>query len=337
VKPVAIPVHFEATGTLAPRRVATLASQIMGTVTGIAKREGEAARSGEVLVTIDDTALRADLAAVEASLDELDAAQVEIDKNLIALGAGKEAAAAMSDLADPTRERFARLRCARSPPSNMTKVEAEAPHGGVKLRRGRRQAAALASKKVQPGRSAQALANRDKIRAMIGYASILAPFDGLITRADDRGRRARRPGAPLVRSRTAARCASEALVPRAHQPVKLGDTVPVSIDSAGIDRAAGRVDEIVPIGDPMSRTFTVKSGPPADPRMKGGMHARGLFPKEEAEALLIPAAAVERRGQMRFVRMADGGRRFVREGTAAGGMVEILSGLAAGERIALPR
>lgn len=333
---VAHPLHHEAVGLLAPKQVATLASKIMGTVLTVDRREGDQARSGEVLVTIDDSEIRADLAALDAALDEIEAGTVEIDKHLIALGAGKEAAAAMSELADLTRERFARLREARTiAAQQLDKAEADRKMAASKLDEVDAQAAALLSKKAQLAAKRQGvLANIDKARTMLGYARVAAPFDGLVTaRMTEVGAMAG-PGAPLVTIENCCNMRFEAVVPEGIiNRVKLGDKVEVTIDAAGIERVAGTVDEIVPLGDPMSHTFTVKIALPADPRMKSGMYARGFFAVGEASALRVPDGALERHGQLAFVRLPDGSRRFVRAGQSRDGMTEILSGLVPGEKI----
>ena len=70
------------------------------------------------------------------------------------------------------------------------------------------------------------------------------------------------------------------------------------------------------------------------------MFGRIEIPVEPAERLWVPRAAVRRVGQLDLVEVADPDgtltRRFVRVGPEAGGKVEILSGLTAGETVALP-
>lgn len=336
VRAVPRAVYFETVGVLAPKTTTTLASKIMGAVTSVTKREGEPARSGEVLVTIDETEILADLAALEASLAEIDGGMVEIDSNLIALGAGKEAAAAQSELADLTRERFRKLRDARAIATQQyDKVEAERRMASSKLDEVDAQAAVLASKKSQlQAKRQQVDANIAKVRTMLGYARVLAPYDGLVTARQTEVGALAAPGAPLVTIENCCNMRFEARVPEMIiNRIRIGDTVEVAVEAAGDARISGRVDEIVPTGDPMTHTFTVKLALPQDPRLKTGMYARGLFPKGTAEALLVPEDHLVRRGQLCFATLPDGTRRFVRPGETRDGMTEILSGLAADDTV----
>jgi hypothetical protein len=102
----------------------------------------------------------------------------------------------------------------------------------------------------------------------------------------------------------------------------------------------GRIDEIVPFAERGARTLLVKvSLPRSDARLFAGMFARVAIPAGERRRLLVPEAAVERVGQLAFVTVVtqEGApeRRLVTTGElAAEGLVEVLSGLRAGERVA---
>jgi multidrug efflux pump subunit AcrA (membrane-fusion protein) len=102
----------------------------------------------------------------------------------------------------------------------------------------------------------------------------------------------------------------------------------------------GTVAEVLPAADPQSRTFTVRVDVPAEAGIRPGMFGRVRLPVGEREVVHVPAAAVTRTGQLETVVVAEDGvwlRRFVTTGGAVGdGSVEILSGLAGGETIALP-
>jgi multidrug efflux pump subunit AcrA (membrane-fusion protein) len=70
------------------------------------------------------------------------------------------------------------------------------------------------------------------------------------------------------------------------------------------------------------------------------MYGRVEVPVGTADRLWLPRAAVRQVGQLDVVEVAnpDGNtsRRFVRVGADVGGKIEILSGLAAGDRVTLP-
>jgi RND family efflux transporter MFP subunit len=75
-----------APGVVRARRRATLAARLPASVTELPFDEGERVKAGEIVVRLDDAALRAAVAAAEAGMD---AAQAELDrtKTLLARGA----------------------------------------------------------------------------------------------------------------------------------------------------------------------------------------------------------------------------------------------------------
>jgi multidrug efflux pump subunit AcrA (membrane-fusion protein) len=66
------------------------------------------------------------------------------------------------------------------------------------------------------------------------------------------------------------------------------------------------------------------------------MFGRLLLPCGKKTALLIPASAVRRSGQLELVRVMEGGEpqlRHIRSGKVYGERIEVLSGLREGERV----
>jgi multidrug efflux pump subunit AcrA (membrane-fusion protein) len=106
------------------------------------------------------------------------------------------------------------------------------------------------------------------------------------------------------------------------------------------DLVEGTVDEIVPQAEAGSRTFLVKVGLPRREGVYTGSFGRVIIPAGKRERLLVPAAAVERIGQLTFVTTVDeerrASRRLVTLGPAIGDdHYEVLSGLRAGENVLL--
>jgi multidrug efflux pump subunit AcrA (membrane-fusion protein) len=73
--------------------------------------------------------------------------------------------------------------------------------------------------------------------------------------------------------------------------------------------------------------------------MRSGMFARAHFKADHRQALVVPAAAVVRRGQLSLVFIAEaGGRarmRAITAGSRSGDTLEILAGVQPGERVIL--
>lgn len=121
--------------------------------------------------------------------------------------------------------------------------------------------------------------------------------------------------------------------------LRMGATYRVRLDASGREMA-GRLVEIVPAADSTSRTVTARVALPSTEGLYPGTFGRLLIPVGETESLFIPQAAVIRVGQLAMVDVVANGtleRRTIQTGASGDGRVEVLSGLAPGETIALPR
>jgi hypothetical protein len=111
----------------------------------------------------------------------------------------------------------------------------------------------------------------------------------------------------------------------------------VEIPAAGTT-FVGRLAELSPTADAFAHTVQVKISIPVGTVVRSGQFARVEVPGAPVRALLAPAAAVSTLGQMERVFVASDGRavlRLVKTGATRGDRVEILSGLADGERLVL--
>ncbi len=168
----------------------------------------------------------------------------------------------------------------------------------------------------------------------LAYATITAPFDGVITRKlADVGDLAV-PGKALLEIEDPRVLQFEAAVPEAViDHVKLGARFPVHIVSSELE---GTVSEISPSADVTSRTFLVKLDLPNATGLRAGQFGRVAIPVSETNILRAPAAAVVQRGQMEFVFVVADQRaqlRIVKTGRRFGNEVELLSGVSAGEQV----
>ena len=74
--------------------------------------------------------------------------------------------------------------------------------------------------------------------------------------------------------------------------------------------------------------------------LRSGMFGRAKFSRGTRPALVVPIAAVSEQGQLQSVLVVEEGNahtRLVTLGQKQGDVVEILSGLNAGERVVSPR
>jgi RND family efflux transporter MFP subunit len=313
VQRATIPDSLEAVGTLQAAQTSQLSGQIMGNIVQMRVKEGDRVRRGQVLAVLEDAQPQA--AAAQAMAAE-NAAQQEI-------------AAAESDysLAEATFKRYQDLYSKRSvSPQEFDEVKA-------------REQAASARRALAQAGLAQAQAALAQAQTTLGYTRVRAPFDGVITeKRADPGTLAT-PGMPLLVVEDQRRFRLEASVDEGDiRLVRLGQAVPVTLDSLPGVQFSGRVAQVVPAADPASRSFVVKVELPDDARLRSGLFGRAHIARGQRQAILLPRGAVLERGQLQgvYVVAQDGvaALRYVTVGgSPVGEQVEALSGLQGGERV----
>lgn len=172
---------------------------------------------------------------------------------------------------------------------------------------------------------------------MVGYMTVRAPFDGVVAKKPANAGDLAAPGQPLLELEGLGEFQIEAGIPdSAAARLAIGATLAVEVPAAGAAFSA-RLVELSPASDGYARTVVAKLSIPAGPTVRSGQFARVQVPGTAVRALLAPAAAVSTLGQMERVFVAGEGNRaalrLVKTGAARGDRVEILSGLADGERI----
>lgn len=310
VVPAPIPEGMEAVGTVKARNAAVIAARLPGTVTGVFAAEGERVGKGKVLVTLEATESTAQAAAASASADE-------------ALR-GLEEARARKRLADATFERY----------HNLFRDEAVTRQELDNRRADRdvaEQGVARAEARVAAAREGARAAG-----AVAGYTRITAPLAGIVTAKQVERGMTVFPGMPLLTVEEEGNYRLEVAVPESMVArIRVGDTVRVAVDGAGV-AASGRIAEVVPAADPASRTFTAKVDI-AGKGLKSGMFGRVFLATGERKGILVPRGAVVERGALTSVWVVDGRNiarmRLVKPGMVQGDRIEVLAGLADGERV----
>jgi len=173
--------------------------------------------------------------------------------------------------------------------------------------------------------------------ALLAFATVRAPFDGVITAKPVLPGDLATPGLPLLTLESTQHLRAEGTIPeQLAAGLHLGDPLKVLVDesAAPVD---GRIEELSSAADAISRSVLAKVALPAGVA-RSGQFVRLEVAGGEAPALLVPADAVTHFGQMEQVFVVDGGRavlRLVKTGRSLGAQIEILSGLNAGERVVL--
>lgn len=175
-----------------------------------------------------------------------------------------------------------------------------------------------------------------EVGAVSSYAVVRAPFAGVVTRRFvDPGAFAA-PGTPLVTVQDASRLRIAASVaPDAVRGVRRGQPIAATIEG---DAVRATVEGIVP--GAAGNLYTVNAlVPNPRARMLAGSVAVLLLPLGAHRALVIPARAVTRDGDLTGVTLrapAGDQLRWVRLGEEAGGVVEVTAGLRAGDLVVVP-
>lgn len=180
-----------------------------------------------------------------------------------------------------------------------------------------------------------AQASLAETEALLAFATVRAPFRGVVTEKHVLTGDLAVAGQPLLVLESTQHLRAEGSVPeRAAAVLRPGDSIEVLLDDQGLPVLA-RVEEISGAADAVSRSILIKAALPSA-TARSGQFARLRVPHGESDVLLVPATALTRHGQMERVFVVGDGRahlRLVKTGRAHGDHLEILSGLNAGELV----
>ncbi len=305
------PTIESAVGTVRAVHESAVASKLMAKIIEVGVQAGQEVHAGQVLVRLDDEDLRAQVRQAEAVV---------------------AAAQAARDQAQIDYDRIKRLY----EQANASKTEFDQADTALKS----------ASAELERAKQAQA-----QTETVLEYATIRSPIDGKVVDKRVEVGDTARPGEVLLTLYDPTRMQLVASVRESlTQRLQVGQTIGVQIDALN-KICEGRVSEIVPEAESASRTFAVKVIGPCPPGVYSGMFGRLLIPLDEQEILVIPRAAVRHIGQLDIVEVAEppaGGpgsapagsaavlrRRVVQLGRDFNDQVQVLSGLRAGEKVAL--
>lgn len=173
-------------------------------------------------------------------------------------------------------------------------------------------------------------------KAALSYATITAPFDGIVAEKFCEPGDLAVPGKPLFTVEQPTDYRLEAYVPeRFNAAVPVGAKVHVIVEAVGGECDA-TVGEVVPASDPASRSFLIKVDLHRRKPLRSGMFGRAQIVVGEREGLFVPKSALRERGQLTFVFVAQEGRarlRLVKTGKTVGDNVELLAGVEPGEAV----
>ena len=330
VELVAWPSSYEAGGVVRSRQVAVVSSRVVAPVIEVRVNAGDRVTRGQVLVRLDDREAGAQATRASASATGM-------RLSLEAAQADRRSAESAVVLARATHDRVRGLREKNS----ATAQELDQAVAGLAAADARLAGAIARVAEAEAGLVA-AEAGEEVAAVGASYAVLTAPFNGLVSnRQVDAGSMAA-PGLPLLTIEDTSSYRLEVRVDesRAHL-VAPGTAAEVRLDR-GDDTEGGwakaTVAEVASV-DPASHSFLVKLDLPPSAGLRSGVFGRARIMGPPARVLAVPTSAVVRRGQLSLVYVVDAEGmarlRMFSPGREQQGRIEILAGLAEGDRVVL--
>nr|MDP2190875.1 efflux RND transporter periplasmic adaptor subunit [Rhodoferax sp.] len=300
----AVGTGFELEGVIQPVKQSTISAQASGRVATLAVKAGDKVRSGQLLISIDDREAQTGVQRSQAQMAQAQAearnAQANFDRTRDLQSKGFVSAAALDTAESQLKSALA----------------------------GRDQAGT--------GARQSALAQ--------GFTRVSAPYDGWVLQTHVEAGDLALPGKPLL---------------TLYAPLPIRAVVQVPVSRSGQARAAGTVEILlpndaagaqwirpvarssVPTADPVSQTIEWRLELPSEAAktLLPGQQVRVRFAGGQAERMVVPGAAVLRRGELTAVYVVAGkgfALKAIRLGADHGADgVEVVAGLIAGDRVAL--
>ena len=295
---------FEMDGVIEPVHQSTLSSQVAGRIVTLLVKTGERVKAGQLLATIDDREAQVGMQRSQAQVAQMDAelrnAQTHLERTRALQAQGFVSMAAL----DVAQTQFQAAQAAR----------------------------------------AQAGAGARQSELSQGYTRITAPYDGWVLQTEAQAGDLAVPGKPI-------------LTVYAPQPLRAVVQVPAS--RADVARQAGQIElqlrsaqgqtqwvrpaarSAMHAADPVSQTveWRLELSAKSAQGLLPGEQVRVRFVGGQAQRMVVPVAAVLRRGELTAVYVAAKRGftlRAVRLGADHGAQgIEIVAGLMVGEHVAL--
>lgn len=291
------PAYEPVAASIQAKQATIISSRILSRIEKINVRAGDTVNQGQLLLTLEENDLQSRLSQAKATINAVSARLTEARQSL-------ERARELTKTGMISRADLDKAQ------SNHDALVAE-----------------LVSAQQRSGEA----------EAALGYARIYAPIDGrVVDRFAEPGDTVQ-PGVHLLSLYNPLTLRVEANIREGLAlSLSLGQSLEIYIPATN-STLRSELEELVPAGNPGSRSFLVKSRLPYNEGLLPGMYARMEVPAGLESLLLIPADSVVHVGQLDVVWMQRDGRverRFIRIGKVLpDGLVEVVSGLDEGDRI----
>jgi RND family efflux transporter MFP subunit len=265
IKRINVPLIYTTVGTIRSRDEIALSPRITARIIEVRKWGGDSVKKGELLIKLDDQDLKAAKNRLEATMRESEAAL---------------------NLAQTKYDRAKTLYSSKAvSKSSFDQAEKDLKAAKANLNALQREI--------------------ELAQARLSYASIKAPFNGIVSE------RFANPGDMAAPSKVLMgvfdptklmlyASISESLAKQIHK----NDEVEMYIDAVK-KKIKGKIVEIVPSIDETSRTFTVKISTKENENLMPGMFGTFYLQIGSTREILIPENAIIRIGQLEYANIAD--------------------------------
>lgn len=315
-------------GVLVPAQTAELSSRISGQVSAVSVKSGDSVKAGQIMLTLDDRALKAQLNQALAGMQTaragqeivqgqaelvkitLDTAQKNYDRTASLFSSGAVSQSQMDDAADKLNTAKRQYENATGPSSSQATASLNTASANI------------ASLKVQ-----------------LDYSVIRSPLNGIVTVQNATAGETVSPGTVLVTVADTTVLKLKGTVPQELLPfLKLGQPLTVTVGIYPDTPVQGTLTGIGPMAVSTGELFPVEVTLPNDGRLMAGLTANASLETSGMEALVIPQAAVVQESGKQIVYIIKDGKALRREVTLGLRNLEdvtVLKGIQAGDTVAV--
>ena len=320
---------IEFSGVLVPNRTVNIYAKLAGQATTVGADVGTPVRDGQLLVQIDTKELNAQLAVAEAAASGVSDQATQVKTSL-------ETARLNMEMAQRTYDRTKTLLDTKV----VTQSQVDDAQTKLDLAKAAYDTANRQYETVSGSGLAQAQAQVNLIRVQISNSTITSPVSGIVTNRNINPGEITSLNTPLF---TIADVATLKLQGNVSQDdvvrLAVGNTVKVVVDALSTRSYPGRIEQVGPIAAATGQYFPVVVDLRNDGKLFAGMTAKASLKWTSAPGIVVPITAVTdpRDGQASLFVIADGKalRKDVTLGPRNDTEVQVLSGLAAGEQVAV--
>ncbi|MBC5763326.1 efflux RND transporter periplasmic adaptor subunit [Ramlibacter albus] len=287
------------TGSLQPAKRADLRAEVSAVVTAVLKENGDAVRKGDLLVRLDDTAIRDALMSAQES----------------------ERAAQLA--ADQAERQLTRLKTLRE--SGMASAQALED---AEIRRN-----------TTHSEVASAKARVVQARQQLQRTEVRAPFDGVVADRKLSVGDTAQVGKELLKVMDPGSLRFEGLISSdAIASVQRGQKVVFRVNGFTAREFTGTVARVAPSANAMTRQVEVLVDVDEPPARVAGLYAEGRVAASNGSAIVLPASSVVREGDKTSAWRVGGGKLqkvplALGQRDPRSGDFVVAGGLAAGDRV----